>query len=107
RIRASALLLLALVLLQLYLGALVAGLRAGLIYNTWPLIDGSLIPDGARLLHATPAWRNLFENTLTVQFNHRMVAYALLLFAVLHAFDAASIAPRAAISAAVLALAVL
>src|SRR2546430_6961705 len=39
----------------IYLGALVAGLRAGLIYNTWPLIDGALLPDAARLLHAAPA----------------------------------------------------
>jgi len=89
RIRATAIALLALVLVQIYLGALVAGLRAGLIYNTWPLIDGSFIPDGARLLHDTPAWRNAFENTLTVQFNHRMTAYVLLVLALLHAIDAA------------------
>jgi len=89
RIRATALALLVLVLVQIYLGALVAGLRAGLIYNTWPLIDGSFIPDGARLLHDTPAWRNLFENTLTVQFNHRMTAYVLWLLAILHVIDVA------------------
>ena len=79
-VRASArraIALLVLVLVQIYLGALVAGLRAGLIYNTWPLIDGSFIPDAARLAHETPLWRNIFENTLTVQFNHRMMAYAL------------------------------
>jgi cytochrome c oxidase assembly protein subunit 15 len=81
--------LLVLVLVQLYLGALVAGLRAGLIYNTWPLIDGAFIPDTARLLFEQPAWRNLFENALTVQFMHRMMAYALWLFAVLHAVDIA------------------
>jgi len=75
RIRIGALALLVLVLLQIYLGAVVAGLRAGLIYNTWPLIDGGLIPNAASLLHETPWWRNLFENALTVQFNHRMVAY--------------------------------
>ena len=40
-----ALALAALVLVQIYLGALVAGLDAGLIYNTWPLIDGALVPD--------------------------------------------------------------
>jgi cytochrome c oxidase assembly protein subunit 15 len=74
---------------QIYLGALVAGLRAGLVYNTWPLIDGALIPDAARLWFEQPLWRNLFENALTVQFLHRMVAYALWLFAVLHAVDAA------------------
>jgi cytochrome c oxidase assembly protein subunit 15 len=89
RIRASAIALLALVLVQIYLGALVAGLRAGLIYNTWPLIDGSFIPDAARLLHDTPAWRNLFENTLTVQFAHRMMAYALLVVTLLHLADVA------------------
>ncbi|HKS60665.1 MAG TPA: COX15/CtaA family protein [Xanthobacteraceae bacterium] len=89
RIRASAIALLVLVLVQLYLGALVAGLRAGLIYNTWPLIDGAFIPDATRLFYETPAWRNFFENTLTVQFMHRMVAYALWLFAVLHAIDVA------------------
>jgi cytochrome c oxidase assembly protein subunit 15 len=89
RIRATAIALLVLVLVQIYLGALVAGLRAGLIYNTWPLIDGSFIPDGARLLHDTPAWRNFFENALTVQFNHRMTAYALWLLAILHVIDVA------------------
>ncbi len=89
RIRASAIALLVLVLLQLYLGALVAGLRAGMIYNTWPLIDGAFIPDAARLLFEQPAWRNFFENALTVQFMHRMAAYTLWLFAVLHAFDVA------------------
>ncbi len=87
RIRKTALALLALALVQIYLGALVAGLRAGLIYNTWPLIDGGLIPDAARLFHDTPLWRNFFENTLTVQFTHRMVAYALWLAALLHAID--------------------
>jgi cytochrome c oxidase assembly protein subunit 15 len=87
RLRATAFALLGLVLLQIYLGALVAGLRAGLIYNTWPLIDGSFIPDAARLAHETPLWRNAFENTLTVQFMHRMTAYALWALAVLHAID--------------------
>jgi cytochrome c oxidase assembly protein subunit 15 len=89
RVRASAMALLVLVILQIYLGALVAGLRAGLIYNTWPLIDGSLLPDGSRLFFEAPLWRNFFENTLTVQFDHRMVAYALWLLALLHTADVA------------------
>jgi heme a synthase len=89
RIRAGAIGLLVLVLVQIYLGALVAGLRAGLIYNTWPLIDGALVPDTARLLFEQPAWRNFFENALTVQFMHRMAAYALWLFALLHVVDVA------------------
>jgi cytochrome c oxidase assembly protein subunit 15 len=106
RIRASAIGLLVLALVQIYLGALVAGLRAGLIYNTWPLIDGAFVPDANRLLHDTPAWRNLFENTLMVQFNHRMVAYALLACALAHAIDAVMTARRTAGSAIVLAGAV-
>ena len=88
RLRASASALMLLVILQIYLGALVAGLDAGLVFNTWPDIDGSLIPSADRLWFETPAWRNLFENTLTVQFNHRMVAYLLWTVAVLHAIDA-------------------
>src|SRR3984893_11404213 len=89
RVRAGAVAVLALVIVQIYLGALVSGLRAGLIYNTWPLIDGSLVPEGARLFFYAPLWRNVFENTLTVQFDHRMAAYALALLAVLHAGDVA------------------
>jgi cytochrome c oxidase assembly protein subunit 15 len=88
RLRFSALGLMLLVVLQIYLGALVAGLDAGLVYNTWPEIDGALIPSAERLWFETPLWRNLFENTLTVQFNHRMVAYLLWIVAVLHAVDA-------------------
>ena len=80
--------LLVLTFLQLYLGALVAGLRAGKIYNTWPDIDGAFVPSAARLWFEQPRWRNLFENTLTVQFEHRMVGYTLLVLAALHAFDA-------------------
>ena len=88
RLKAASIALLVLTFVQLYLGALVAGLRAGLVYNTWPDIDGGLIPSAARLWFDTPWWRNLFENTLTVQFEHRMTAYALLVLAVLHLLDA-------------------
>jgi heme a synthase len=88
RLKITALVLLVLTFLQLYLGALVAGLRAGRIYNTWPDIDGALIPSAAGLFFDTPWWRNFFENTLMVQFEHRTVAYALLVIAVLHAMDA-------------------
>jgi heme a synthase len=89
RIRAGACVVLGLVFVQIYLGALVAGLRAGLTYNTWPLIDGAFIPDSARLWFEQPLWRNFFENALTVQFMHRMTAYALLVVVVLHAVDVA------------------
>lgn len=87
RLRVGAFVLIVLTLVQFYLGALVAGLRAGLIYNTWPRIDGALIPKGADLFFASPWWINLFENTLTVQFAHRMAGYLLLLLALLHLID--------------------
>lgn len=71
-----------LLLVQIYLGGLVAGLDAGLSYNTWPLMDGSLIPGD--LLALDPAWRNFFENPKTVQFVHRCGAYLIFLLAFLH-----------------------
>ena len=89
RLKISGVALLALTFLQIYFGALVAGLRAGRVYNTWPEIDGAFIPSAARLWFEEPWWRNLFDNALTVQFEHRMTAYVLLALAVLHAIDAA------------------
>jgi heme a synthase len=93
RLRAGAYTVVALVLLQIYLGALVAGLDAGLLYNTWPLIDGHLVPGARELFPGEPWWQNLFENRLTVQFNHRTAAYVLWLAAVVHAFDTARALP--------------
>ena len=96
-----------LVLLQIVLGAFVAGLRAGASYNTWPLMDGSLVPSGLGAMQ--PWYLNLFENALTVQFNHRVAAYALVLAALWQAWmiRARSGDPRAKLSAAALAVAVL
>jgi cytochrome c oxidase assembly protein subunit 15 len=87
RLRLTATVLAFLVLLQIYLGALVAGLDAGLVFNTWPQIDGAWIPSAERLWFESPIWRNLFDNTLTVQFDHRIVAYLLWIAAVLHLID--------------------
>lgn len=84
--RTSAFGLLVIVLIQFYFGALLAGLDGGLAYNTWPLIDGTLVPSWERLTFFIPIWRNLFENILTVQFFHRILAYVLFLAAVLHFF---------------------
>ncbi len=67
---------LTLVFLQIFLGGLVAGLNAGLTFNTWPLMDGQIVPHG--LFAMTPAWLNFFENVMTVQFQHRMTAYVLI-----------------------------
>ncbi len=88
RLRVGAIAILLATLLQIYLGALVAGLDAGLNFNTWPLLDGALVPSAERLWFETPAWRNVFENSLMAQFNHRMVAYALWALTLWHVFDA-------------------
>jgi cytochrome c oxidase assembly protein subunit 15 len=101
RLRITAVALVVVTFVQLYFGALVAGLRAGRVYNTWPDIDGALIPSAARLFFEAPWWRNLFDNTLTVQFEHRMTAYLLFALALLHALDAVrSRAGAAAVSGA-------
>jgi cytochrome c oxidase assembly protein subunit 15 len=63
------------VYLQMILGAFVAGLRAGRTFNTWPLMDGKLFPDG--YFTANPAFHDLFETMAAVQFNHRIGAYLL------------------------------
>jgi cytochrome c oxidase assembly protein subunit 15 len=62
-------------------GAFVAGLRAGKIYNTFPMMGGTLVPAGYGQL--TPAWKNLFENPAAVQFNHRLIAMTTLVAATL------------------------
>jgi len=84
--------LVVLVLFQIYLGALVAGLHAGRVYNSWPLMDGRFIPDGLLLLQ--PVWANLFENVMTVQFVHRCFAYFLLVVAAVHALKVDKIMPQ-------------
>ena len=58
-------------------GGFVAGTRAGFAFNTFPLMDGRLIPVG--LFDLSPVWRNFFENIVTVQFDHRVLAMVLLL----------------------------
>ncbi len=86
RLRGVAGLLVGLTFVQIFLGGLVAGLDAGLTYNTWPLMDGTLVPSG--LFALSPWWRNLFESVLTVQFDHRLGAYLLFTVAWAHAFQA-------------------
>jgi cytochrome c oxidase assembly protein subunit 15 len=100
RLRVTSVALLLLTFVQIYLGALLAGLRAGRVYNTWPEIDGAFIPSLARLFFDQPWWRNLFDNTLTVQFEHRMVAYTLFALAILHAIDAVRSRAEAAVNGA-------
>ncbi|HJT41920.1 MAG TPA: COX15/CtaA family protein [Rhizomicrobium sp.] len=65
----------ALVYGQMLLGALVAGLDAGLIYNTWPDMNGRIFPETP--FFASPWWRNFFENAGLAQFDHRIGAYVI------------------------------
>jgi heme a synthase len=81
-----------LVLVQIGLGGLVAGLRAGRAFNTWPLIEGYFWPPLDELTLLSPLWRNFLDNVLLVQFQHRMVAYALLALAMAQAFYASRVA---------------
>ncbi|MDQ0316031.1 COX15/CtaA family protein [Amorphus orientalis] len=87
---------LALIVVQIFLGGLLAGLDAGMVYNTWPLMDGRLIPSG--LFFESPWWINAFENRLTVQFDHRMMGYAIVVFAAVQWLVAARTAGRSAVS---------
>jgi len=68
-----------LVYCQMLLGALVAGLHAGLIYNTWPDMNGKVFPEDP--FYLSPFWKNLFENEGLAQFNHRIGAYIVAGFA--------------------------
>jgi cytochrome c oxidase assembly protein subunit 15 len=56
----------------LALGAFVAGLNGGMVYNSFPLMGGQFLPTDAVALQ--PLWRNLFENPVGAQFAHRWLA---------------------------------
>lgn len=73
--RGVAIMLLALVFVQMAAGALVAGLDAGRSYNDWPLMAGELIP--SHYIQADLGVRSFFEGRAATQFNHRLLAYAL------------------------------
>ncbi len=82
--RRLAAILVGLVFAQVVLGAFVAGLKAGLVYNTWPSMNGQLVPsdywsEGRGLL-------SLFESHAATQFNHRLTAYILLSAALIQAW---------------------
>ncbi len=88
RLRAVAALLPALVLGQICLGGLVAGSHAGLVYNTWPDMDGDLVPSLHSLFFITPWIENVVDNLALVQFDHRLGAYLVLAVSGAHALDA-------------------
>jgi len=75
-------LLTALVALTIISGGFVAGLKAGEIYNTFPMMGSYWIPPG--LLALDPAWRNLFDNLTTVQFDHRILAISTFVLVVIY-----------------------
>ena len=56
-------------------GAFVAGNGAGLVYNEWPLMGGRYVPSDAIDPNLVPFYRNFFEHTSLVQFEHRNLAY--------------------------------
>ena len=93
-------------MVQIFLGALVAGNHAGLVFNTWPSMNGDFLPPD--LMAWDPWWRNFFENHTMVQFLHRMGAYVLFAAAMVQ-FTLVVVTARTAtarISAFVLGLAV-
>ncbi len=73
RWRTAGVVLAVLVYVQVVLGAFVAGLDAGFTFNTWPLMGERFVPYGYFFLD--PWYANFFENTASVQFNHRMMGY--------------------------------
>ena len=77
RVRKGAVLFLALLVITIGSGGLVAGLKAGYAYSTFPLMDGRLVPEAIFLFE--PLWRNFFENIATVQFDHRLLATLVLI----------------------------
>ena len=74
-LRRFSLALTALIFVMVLSGGFVAGIRAGLAYNTFPLMNGYLVPPDILMLE--PWYLNLFNNMATVQFNHRLIAWLL------------------------------
>ncbi len=77
-------LLLAIVCLTIVTGAFVAGLDAGRIFNTFPLMEGAVVPEG--YLAFASWWRNAFENPIAVQLHHRILALSTAAFALIAAW---------------------
>lgn len=82
-----------LVFLMVLSGALVAGIHAGLAYNSFPLMHGHFVPPDIFVIE--PLWLNFFSNMATVQFDHRLLAWALMLLIPWFALSAAAAAPAA------------
>lgn len=87
------------VVLTIVAGAFVAGLDAGRIFNTFPLMEGAVVPDGYAAF--TSWWRNAFENPVAAQLHHRVLALATAILALVLAWRASPTALGAAASKAV------
>ena len=73
--------ILKLIILQIILGAFLSGLDGGLIYNSWPDMNGSFFPNDVSYSDLLSA--QLFNNTSIIQFLHRFTAYLLLFFIII------------------------
>lgn len=78
-----------LIFIMILSGGFVAGIRAGLAYNTFPLMNGHFIPPELFMLE--PWYRNFFDNMATVQFDHRMIAWALVILVTIFWFKSKSL----------------
>ncbi|MEJ2399051.1 MAG: COX15/CtaA family protein [Gammaproteobacteria bacterium] len=78
RLRRLVRILTGIVLLMIVSGAFVAGTHAGAIYKTFPDMGGHLIPPG--LFSMSPFLTNFVNNTTTIQFDHRIIAYTIVIF---------------------------
>lgn len=95
KFRRHAVAVLHLIALTTIAGAFVAGLDAGLIYNTFPLMNGHVVPPDYAF--AEPFWINFFENPAAVQFNHRVIAiitFATIVWLLVRAMRSEALAPR-------------
>jgi heme a synthase len=98
-----AMLAMAFVSITVLAGALVAGLHAGMIYNTFPLMAGGILPPDYTSL--SPIWLNAVENPAAVQFHHRLVAIVtvLIVISLLFRVTGSDLAPHRRLPAHILA----
>ncbi|RKZ68905.1 MAG: heme A synthase [Gammaproteobacteria bacterium] len=92
KIGSLSLIITGIIIITILSGGFVAGTHAGFAFNTFPLMDGRLIPVG--LFELSPLWRNFFENIVTVQFDHRVLATVLFLVIPVFWFKAGKLAGR-------------
>ncbi len=79
-VRRLAWFVLGLVVVQILIGGFVAGLNAGFVYNDWPMMGGDFMPED--MMYMSPWYVNFLENPGAIQFLHRIVAYVMMVMAV-------------------------